>query len=285
MCVELGSSATQRTSQAVASWIDFQTDGIVNFDASLLHQGALLPMEFGPGALAAKLLQTIHGDRAPDVEAMIVGMDVAHAMALSAACAPIPDPRLYPLYELTSLMTGARATVGDDSPLKSFPVVAELDRILQSLAIPIVTTMPVTDWVELTREPMLQLRDALCSAFRSVDVASLEAVQDRAVKLEWELANLAANHAKLARNVDRFELLGLAADSVAWLTDTTFPFAGTMIGVAIKKGAPHLWRMLEASPHTAEARDVLASIGGRVSPSIVRLHRLSGELVGATRAG
>jgi hypothetical protein len=268
------SGVPKEIASAIMAWVEFQSDGAINFEAGALHQAAMLPMSYGPGALAAKLLRVTHGSKAPDLEAAIIGMHVTHSMALGAGCVPLPDKSLYPFYELTTLATAAREAGVSDLALKKLPVIAELDRILTAIAFETQADVPITRWIDETSATMDALRDGISSAFAITDSSTLEGVAQRAAKLEWELANLAANRASLSRTVERFEIVGLAADSVAWLADTAFPFAGTLIGVLIKRGVPRLWDHLSKNPHSAAALDVLEGVGARTYPNVVRLHRI-----------
>lgn len=272
------SGAPQEVAATISAWAEFEADGAVNFDAAALHSAAMLPLSYGPGALAAKMLRVLYGAQARDVEAAIIGLHVNHSLALGAGCVPIPDDRLYPFYEFTTLALGAREAHATDRALKRLPVIAELDRILKAIAFEVQPDVPIVQWIEETSTSMSALRRGIDKAFTHVDTSSLEVVAKRAVELEWEMANLAARRDELARVIDRFEIVGLAADSIAWLSGTTFPFAGTFIGAIIKHGAPKLWDMLGSNQHSAAARDVLEGIGARTSPNLVRLHRLTSKL-------
>jgi len=80
--VRSGLSATRsstNSASAIGAWLEFQTDGVINFDAGALHHGAMLPMSYGPGALAGRILEAIHGADAADYEAAIIGTQVSHS--------------------------------------------------------------------------------------------------------------------------------------------------------------------------------------------------------------
>ncbi|MDF3070651.1 MAG: hypothetical protein K0R38_6252 [Polyangiaceae bacterium] len=268
----------------IGTWAKFAADGVANFEAAALRQGGLLPLAYGPGAFAAELVR-LQGERSPDVEAMITGMQVTHAMALGAGCVPEPDPTLYPLYELTTLVAGARHAEATDVPLKRLPVVAELDKILDSISLTVGTGEPILEWIEACGPRMIAVREGLTAAFATSDPATRAAVQETAAKLEWETATFVSNRTSLARSVERFEVLGFASDALSWLTDANFPFAGTFIGLGLKHGFPKVWEALGKNTHTLAARDVLEGIGARVSPNVVRLHRAVGELQKPLRGG
>ncbi len=268
-----GANAPANITKFINEWIDFQTDGVTNFAAGALRQGGLLPLHFGPGALAAKLLRSLHGTKVPDLEATFTGMHVSHSMAMFAGCVPEAHARLYPLYELTTLMLGARYVERNDSPVKAIPFIADLDKLLESIELTIPDEMSVLDWIEKAGPAMGELRDALADLFSGSN-SNIESVRNKTADVEWKIANLVENRETLKRSVDKFEIVGFAADAIAWLTDSGFPFAGTVICMIMKRTLPKLWHTLGESPRTRAARDILEGMGARISPNIVRLHRI-----------
>lgn len=260
-------------SPVLSEWLRFQSDGLANFNAAALRQGAMLPMAFGPGAFIANLLKAIHGKRAPDLEAMFSGLQVSQAMALGAGCVPPRHPGYYRLYEWNAALIGGQTNSNASPAIGSLPFLAELDTLLKALALPIPDEVPLLEWIESVEEPMRLMRDALGALFRRDSKQSRDLVSQRATELEWKLAAFAQKRAQLASYADKFELVGITADTIAWLSGTSFPFAGTFIGAAIQRLAPSIWTKLSEGRHTRLATEILEGAGTLSNPSLVRLHR------------
>lgn len=263
----------------VNNWVSFQRDGCLHFLAGAISQSALLPLSFGPGAFIANLLKNKLGEKAPDVEAMYLGLDVSHAMALHSTIVPHPQPQLYPLYELLTLYGHARPVEGNETPFATISVVAQLDKILDDLVIRRPTGMPMSEWLSATEPLVVDLRATLDNLFAG-KTATLDDVRRQAELLRKHLETIDAARTRTAAQVERFEVVGIISDVIAWGMDWSFPCAGTAIGAVMKRAFPYAWRKLDENRLGVRCKEVLEGMNAFVPPNVVRLHRLRAQLPG-----
>lgn len=263
----------EQTRAFVSRWVDYQVSGCIDIGTGYINDISMLPLRFGPGAFLADVLSDVHGKRAPDLEVRIIGLQISHSMALNATCVPLLKDAFYPLYDLITLFSGAREAKHGDKVLQQLPVVAQIDLILEQLKIVCPDRMPILEWIDTAGPCMDALRNSLESSFKTGDIKSLERVKESADKLERDLERISKGTEITERVADNFELVGLMSDVVSLLLDITFPGAGTVIGVVLKRTFPRLWHLLGKSKTTQQIKDTLEAANSFVPPHIVRLHR------------
>lgn len=262
----------------VRLWIEYQISGCIDLGTGYINDIGMLPLRLGPGAFLADVLSDIHGEKAPDLEARIIGAQVCNSMALNATCVPMFKDTFYPLYDLVCLFSGAREARPGDRVLQRLPVVAQIDEILKQLRVDCPNGMSALEWIDAASPCMEALRNSLTSSLTGKTV-NLQQVKEVADKLEKDIARLVKGTARTGSSVETFEVVGLLSDSIAWALDSTFPYAGTVIGVVIKRVFPKLWGLLENNKTTQQIRDALEAANSLVPPHVVRLHRAKRKLL------
>lgn len=261
----------------VNRWIEYQISGCIDLGTGYINDVGMLPFRLGPGAFLADVLNDVHGEKSPDLEARIIGTEVCNSMALNATCVPMYKEVLYPLYDLLCLFSGAREARPGDRVLQRLSVVAQADEILKQLRLDCPSGMPVTEWIDVAGPCMDALRNSLTRSLRG-KAETLQEVKEAADKLEKDIERLVKGTARTGRSVETFEVIGLVSDSIAWAANSTFPYSGTVIGVVLKRVFPKIWYLLEKNKATQQMRDALEAANSLVPPHVVRLHRAKNKL-------
>jgi hypothetical protein len=269
--------ATENVRAFLSRWIDYQVLGCLNIGTGVVNDIGMLPLSLGPGAFLSDVVYDSREKVSQDSTLRIIGLDVSHAMALNAMCVPLFKDKLYGLYDMLVLFSRAREAKQGDKGLQLLPVIAQLDEILARLKITCPSEIPVTEWIEIATPLMGELRNSLKAVLATGKSETLQDVRARASELEASLNKLSKGNMRSVWAADTFEIVGVVSEALACEVGLHFPYAGTIVGIVIKRLFPKLWEVLGKSDTTLQVRDFLEASNSFVWPHVVRLHRAKRE--------
>lgn len=269
------SKLSPQLAKLTSAWLDFETDGCAHFMMAVTNQSTRVPLWYGPGAFAGKVLGEFLGAQAPDLEAQMLGLDVSYAAALGVACFPQPREQLYPIYDFIGSLAGNRPV----DTLEHLPVMYTLDTLIEELELACPEGMALDAWLEFVDEQSRRdLRAALATALGD-SCASVAAAQDAAKELGVRVTKIAHSNERQARLVEKYEFVGVIADGLILSGAVPdLPFGSSVVGFLLKHGASWLWEKLETSPATREVKVALEAANHLVSPSLIRILHMRRKL-------
>lgn len=254
------------------AWIEFTREGCESFLSLVTNQSTRVPLSFGPGAFAARVLRDALGERAPDLELQLLGMDVSYASALDATYAPVPDERLYPLYELIGQVTSNHHVADVDR----LPLALLLPSLIEDLGLPLNDGVDVTTLLAMTNAPTIrEVRATFAMALGSP--STLEQAREAARDLAERVRKLDAADAQTATRVEHFEFVGIIADAAAALAHHP-PFGSSIVAFLLKHSVPWLWQKLDDRAALREVKVRLAALNHFDSADVVRVQHLRRRL-------